>query len=82
MWKSSKSIDWSLCAGVGVGDPDHGHFSRWRTAVFDRVFVDCVRRRLYAAVRERRKGGVCVKIVVVKSPKFLCGVLKRIFHMA
>jgi len=68
----------SLRCRAGLRYSDCGDLSYRVPSVPCGVSADRLRLRLYAQVE---KGGPPMKIVVIKSPKFLGGILKRIFKM-
>lgn len=35
----------------------------------------------YAGIEATRKGAVFMRVVVVKFPKALCGLMRKLFHM-
>ena len=62
-----------LCAGTGAGDLHRCHFSGGLSDVFGRVASRRLRLGLYPEEVSE------LKIVVWKSPKALCGVLRLLF---
>ena len=66
-----------VCVRVGSRDIDCGNFSGGSTPVSRCIFAHWLRMCLYAQVGKED----IMKIVVVKSPKFLIGILRLLFGM-
>ena len=67
-----------MCPGTWSWHSDHSDFSGRRAPVPCGVFADLLRLCLSAQVRKE----VSMKIVVVKSPKALRGLLQKLFSLA
>lgn len=68
---------WAMCVCVGSGDLDRGNFPGGGAPVSCCIFAHWLRLYLYAQVGKED----IMKIVVVKSPKFLAGLLRLLFGM-
>lgn len=65
----------TLCSGIGVRNPDIRYFSGRCAPVSCGISAHWLRLCLYAQVGKE----IGMKIVIVKSPKFLKGILRMLF---
>ena len=70
-------FSWTVCVCVGSRDFDCGNLPGWGALVPGCIFAHWLRLCLYAQIGKEDT----MKIVVVKSPKFLKGILRMIFGM-